>query len=177
MPEFTFDQGGTVEPGHTWRTLDSFVQGYISALLFTESSPAFDSESWFTDERRAATEGGQADGELPGDVGFADFHPDALAAIIADCEKFQADNAALLESAYELEPGGPDLPYAREPLDDERAGMLFWYARNGHGVGWTDNGNAQCLADLQDASAAFGESYPFFGDHTEHGDSPFIHIQ
>lgn len=85
---------------HAARAESAFVLGFIEAMFFTETSPAFDSEDWFTDECKEAREQGRADGELPGDVGYTDLHPDALAAIRADCEAWQEANAELLERAY-----------------------------------------------------------------------------
>lgn len=160
--------------------LDAFTLGYVEALFFTETSPAFSSSEWFTDERRQATEDGQADGELPGDTGFTDLHPDALARIVADCERFQRQHADLLEAAYALEPGSDEFRYAREPLDAQRAGQLFWYARNGHGVSWTDNGHAECLEKLQAACGwrtDFPEVHVWFGDHVTYGDEPLVHVE
>lgn len=192
MPEFILDSAGTVHDVRApsieavkrvdvdFCDLDAFTQGYIEALFFTESSPAYDSEEWFSDECKAAQEEGRADGNIPGDTGFSDLAPDSLARIIADCAAFQADNAELLELAYALEPGSPEFMYARDPIDPQRAGQLFWYARNGHGIGWDDNGNAECLAALQAACGwrtKFGEVHVWFGDHVEHGDAPLVHVQ
>jgi hypothetical protein len=76
MPEFVMEGRDLAA-----RMESDFVLGFIEALFWVETSPAFDSEEWFSDECRAAREAGTADGELPGDVGYTDLHPDSLAAI------------------------------------------------------------------------------------------------
>jgi hypothetical protein len=119
MPEFILDTSGQVpihgrrtEPNPTefteWRHLDSFTQGYIEALFFTES-------------------GSEDDGKEIGDAGFADLAPESLADIIEDCTAWQAATAVLLEQAYECEDYSP-----------EQAGRDYWFTRNGHGVGFWD---------------------------------------
>ena len=153
MPEFILD--GTEAPD--FRALDDFTQGYIQALFFTEESPGVSTEEW-----EAGCEQGNL-GSLPGDVGFLDLAPEALQAIIADCKAFQEVNAALLAEAYD-----------RPGYDEERAGMDFWYTRNGHGVGYWDRKELEA-GDLGDRLSErcgwrnktkpyFGEVYACFGD-------------
>jgi hypothetical protein len=112
-----------------WRDLDSFVQGYIEALFFTENEPQTTRAERNTTRRTvrktweaAVSEGTQHD--IPGDYGFADLAPEALLYIIKDCNAFQERAAELLQSAY-----------ARD-YNSEQAGRDFWYTRNGHGVGF-----------------------------------------
>jgi hypothetical protein len=160
MPEFILDHG-TPEAAREFNKLDSFTQGYIQAMFFT-------------DEERLCEES-EGDHKMPAvafnletmesrfvggnSVSFADLAPATLARIIADCAAFQTANAALLEQAAELEPGSEGLRYGRNALDDERLGMLFWYARNGHGVAFTDDGDAPCLKALQ-AACGYGTVFP-----------------
>ena len=192
MPEFVMEGRD-----HAARAESDFVLGFIEAMFFTECSPAFDSSEWFTDERRAATEEGTADGELPGDVGYTDLHPDSLAAIRADCESWQAENAALLALAYAT------------GYDETQAGHDYWFTRNGHGIGFWDRDKlavdvwseesgfvddwpgplaysltygaphstlAGTLGDMLTDACRYREVHVFFGDHVTHGDAPFVHV-
>lgn len=139
MPEFILDTAGSVEklvgvppvpqsPSQVygwiiWGNLDAFTQGYIEALFFTENEPG----TTRSDRNRApkrwakrVEEGQQKD--MPGDFGFRDLAPEALATIMRDCEHFQADAkvAALIQGR------------------EAKAGRDFWYTRNGHGCGFWD---------------------------------------
>lgn len=118
MPEFIME--GKHEP--EFRKLDSFTQGYIEALFFTDNAPGVTTEEW------QATED-HPEGSIPEDVGFTDIAPIDLEEIIADCKAFQEKNAELLDEAYELAADG--LAYT-----PERAGHDFWLNRNGHGCGF-----------------------------------------
>jgi hypothetical protein len=151
MPEFHIVVDGPVN-GVGYFNLDAFTRGYIEALFFTETSPAFTSDEWESDECQEAQREGQADGNLPGDVGFSDLEPDTLAKIIADCEAFQRVHADLLSAAYEH--GG---------YDDERAGNDFWYTRNGHGTGFWDRGLGDIGDKLGDVCgwSSRGMAHPF----------------
>lgn len=124
MPEFILDHGtpDTARSLDSLDSLDSFTQGYIEALFFTdeeqlceESSVAFNT---------ATMESRFVGGNSPG---FADLAPDALARIVADCKAFQETNATLLDRACTL-----------GDYDEAAAGRDFWYSRNGHGVGYWD---------------------------------------
>lgn len=131
MPEFILNSGGIVlgtpkpwagggvkaDGAWTFTALDSFTQGYIEALFFTES------EDWLE----------QLGSELEADMsltrpsfGFRDLAPETLERIIEDCAKFQREARELLTGAY-------DRDYSAE-----QAGRDFWYTRNGHGVGFWD---------------------------------------
>lgn len=160
MPEFVMEGRD-----HAARAESEFVFGFIEAMFFTETSHAFDSGDWFTEERRAASEAGQADGELPGDVGYMDLHPDALEAIRRDCNTFWILNRDALESACES-----------DGYDMRRAGSDYWFTRNGHGVGFWDRDLGDVGDMLSDAARDAGEVHVWFGDHVEHGDAPFVHV-
>ncbi len=108
------------------RDVDAFTLAYIEAIFFTEAGP---------------------DSEEMADKTWTDFAPETLAAIVADCAKFQAGN---------------DL--AGYPLAN--AGHDFWLTRNGHGAGFWENDfgtEEQCTA-LTAASKAFGECNLYVGD-------------
>ena len=167
MPEFIMESYGVVnlENGFEWRDLSDFTQGYIEALFFTESSdPCASVDEWRAAEFQAGLEQGQYGGSFPGECGFSDLAPATLARIIEDCAAFDLGMARNIQSAMALDPGSDELRYARESLDRRRIGQLFWYARNGHGVSFTDDGNAQCLENLQKAAKRSGEVWLEFGD-------------
>jgi hypothetical protein len=161
MPEFILDTSGkaykpvseTSLEAVYWTDLDAFTQGYIEALFFTESSPAFDSDEWHSAKCRKAQEDGQADGTLPGDVGFSDLAPEALAEIIEDCRAFQEAFAADLAEAYAHE----EVSYS-----EERAGHDYWLTRNGHGAGFWDRGLG-AVGDRLSDGARYSSVDPCFG--------------
>lgn len=109
-----FEMNGKHLPA--FRALDSFTQGYIEAMFFTECEPGANADSHDPETQSA----------LHGECGFVDLAPEALARIVAHCAAFQASNAELLEIAYERD------------YDSEQAGRDFWFTRNGHGVGYWD---------------------------------------
>lgn len=172
MPEFIME--GRKQAA---RELDAFTYGFIEAMFFTNSSPAWtladiesDPEGW-----KEAREEGTIDGELPGDLGYTDIHPESLAAIKADCEDFQTQCRVVLDAAY-----------SRPGYDAAQAGRDLWFTSQGHGVGYWDRapldytpeGAARSLGEyLTDKAREFGESHVWFADHVEHGDSPFVHYQ
>lgn len=151
MPEFYLNFN---DDAARWHRLDSFTQGYVQALFFTEMEHGTTSDDWNPETQSS----------LPGDVTFADLSQTAHATIVADCAAFQEKNATLLDMARELVPGDTGLKYARDALDDTRLGQLFWYARNGHGVSFLDDGDAPCLDSLQEAARAIGSRDVYFGD-------------
>lgn len=81
----------------------------------------------------------------------------------AYCEAFMADNAADIESALDLEPGDAGFLYAKEHMSYERIGSTLYLLAVGHGVSFTDNGDAECLERLNDATRAHRLEFDF--DH------------
>ena len=151
MPEFHLDTSGGVplDSHHggkvhlQWGGLDSFTQGYVTALFFTENAPGVTTEEWQAG----------CNGALPGDVGFADLDPDALAKTLADCAKFQDSRAWV------------DTLEGHQGADEEHAGRDFWYTRNGHGCGFWDGDWPEPYAtQLADAAKAFGEVNVYLSD-------------
>lgn len=88
-----------------WAILDAFTKGYFEAAFFTEC---------------------HSDNEELENATFSDVHISSLNAVIEDCAKWQAENAALLNEAYERD-------YCAA-----QAGRDYWFTRNGHGVGFWD---------------------------------------
>jgi hypothetical protein len=81
------------------------------------------------------------------------------------CESFMAEHAADIEAATELEPGQPGLQYtASRYMNHERIGSTLYLAAVGHGVTFTDDGNAPCLERLANAARALRWESPYFGD-------------
>ncbi len=149
-------------------TFDSFTHGYIAAMFFTESAASFATkENWDTPDIIKGLEAGTVDGVIPADCDISDLPLDALSKINADCSKFQTENAELLDAARALVPKTDEFKYANEPLTDERLGQLFWYARNGHGVSFTDDGDAECLEKLQDAARPYGQVDLYYDSATD----------
>ena len=163
MPEFILEGRD-----HAARAESPFVLGFIEAMFFTESSPAYMSDEWLSDECREAQEQGQADGTLPGDVGYCDLHPDSLAKIRAFCEAFQRDNAALLAQAYE-----------RPDYDETQAGRDLWFTSQGHGVGFWDRAtlDAEGLGNNLSDAARYHEANTWFADHVTYGAAPFVYVE
>jgi hypothetical protein len=137
MPEFVME--GRDRSAHME---SDFVRGFLEALFWVET--------------------GRDDG-LPDGAGYADLHPDSLAAIRADCDAWQAEHAALLEAAYAT------------GYTETQAGIDYYLTRNGHGAGFWDRGLGDIGDRLSDA-CRYRETYAFFGDHVTHGDAPFVHV-
>lgn len=161
MPEFILDSDGEVavacrpEPV-AYADLDQFTQGYIEAMFFTETS-GISMVDWHSEASREAVREGQADGDIPGDAGFSDLHPDSLAEIMADCADFQAKGQDMLQRAY-----------ATGNYEAMQAGRDFWFSRNGHGAGFFDREIGEVRDELQSlASDKFGQVDPWFSDSEE----------
>jgi hypothetical protein len=158
MPEFILE--GKEAPD--FQSLDGFTQGYIEAMFFTDCEHGSVQEG---EDDFSRVWNPETDSSLPGDVGFYDLDADTLVDIIADCTKYQADNAALLERAYELTADG--LAYT-----PERAGHDFWLTRNGHGAGFwsrTFEGDATIGDELAAtcgwrSKGGYGEVWTTLGD-------------
>lgn len=152
---------------HAARAETEFVFGFIEAMFFTSCSPAYDSEEWSTPECKRAQEEGQADGELPSDVGYTDIHPDSLAVIRAFCASFEAIAAPLLEQAYSRD------------YDAAQAGRDLWFTSQGHGVGYWDRAPLEDdgLGDKLSDVARYREAQVWFGNHVTNGDAPFVYFE
>jgi hypothetical protein len=150
MPEFVMEDRDNPD----FQELDDFTQGYIEALFFTETS-AIPMAEWFAEESQERIREGQADGNIPADVGFGDLHPEALDAIAVDCVTFEIENAKALKAAY------------NEGYTERQAGTDFWFTRNGHGTGYWDRQLGEIGDHLTDATRKWCEVNPFFADIPE----------
>lgn len=141
MSEFVLDHG-TREASEKFRALDSFTQGYVEAIFFTSTGLGYDADA----NMAHAT--------------LAELSSEALAMIIEDCAAFQAKSAKSLAIAYDYAPGN---------YDAERAGIDFWYTRNGYGTGFWDRGfggiGSTMVGDMLTADAElYGDRSLYRGD-------------
>ena len=125
------------------RKIDNFTHGYIVAAL------------WSTND-----ESTEAGGEpLDKNYDAEDIASETLERIVADCEKFQRENAADLVLYRDMREYDPS-----QGTIDEYAGHDFWLTRNGHGVGFWDRGLDELGDRLSDAAHKFGETNLYVGD-------------
>jgi hypothetical protein len=118
--------------------LDDFTLAYIEAAL------------WSTND-----ESDESGGEpLDSNYSTEDIAPEALEQIVADCAKFQAENAADIAA----------MPSRNGYKSAELAGHDFWLTRNGHGAGFWDRGLDELGERLTAAADTFGEVWPYVGD-------------
>lgn len=180
MPEFIADTNGTVS-GKDWNDLDSFTQGYIEAVLFTNVASGISMVEWNDPENQEAIREGQADGDIPEDSGFGDIYPDSLATAMEECAEFQAKAADLLAEAYghtfpARTIGDGSLPDSHRPAydyDEAGAGRDFWFTRCGHGVGFWDRDLPGEVGDKLTAIAeSFGNRDASFGEAADGSESP-----
>lgn len=148
MPEFILDHG-SAETAKQFAALDSFTQGYIEALFFTDCEhntvrPDDDSDSDDCNVWKP-----EIHSSLPGDVSFADLAPETLARIVKDCAAF-LDDAKIVACIGDK---------------DAQAGHDFWLTRNGHGAGFWDGDWPEPDASYLDARAdTFGSVDSYLGD-------------
>lgn len=179
-----------------------FVAGFIQAMFFTEVCSGIDMADWNYPESQEDIREGRADGSLPSDCGYENLHPDSLKLIREFCERKQKEMAPLLALAYEregydAERAGMDLLYtfvghgvgywSRPELDligDEKAE----YERLSSimvecGIGSPERDSALSernklisLGDKLTEACGSGEVNPWFGDHVDYGNAPFVHV-
>lgn len=129
------------------------LSAYVSTLL---------EDLQHSESDEACTEGRE-----PRDSGTVYTLPDSeFEKCRASCERFAAENAEAIAAAMELEPGEPGLQYTTHRyMTADRIGSTFYMMRVGHGVAFTDDGDAPALQSLAEAARNFGymES-AYFGD-------------
>jgi len=123
--------------------MDAFTQGYMACALWSSndgSTPA----------------GGEP---LDKNHGIEDIAPESARRMEADCQKFQRDNAALLDAFY------AEVRYTGTEGPASLAGHDFWLTRNHHGSGfWDEEASQDVTKGLTDAAHAFGEQDMYVGD-------------
>jgi hypothetical protein len=110
--------------------LDTFTKQYIITALWSSND-------------ESTPEGGDP---MDKNYSIEDIGPETLAKMVADCAKFQADNAEDIAS------------------DLSRAGHDFWLTRNGHGAGFWDGDWPEAGDRLTEACKAYGEVTLYVGD-------------
>jgi hypothetical protein len=121
--------------------LDAFTRAYIEAAL------------WSTNDE-STPQGGEP---LDDNYCVADIEASTLRKMVADCAKFQEENAELIiednyirVTAYSVE---------------EMAGHDFWLTRQGSGCGyWDGDWEEEVGIKLTKAAKQFGEFYLIVGD-------------
>ena len=102
MPEFQMPKG---DRPRSFDAIAPFARGYIEAVFFTNCDRG--------DELDGAT--------------WDDVAPETVARIMTDCDRFERENAVLLQAAR-----------TRCDMSDEQLGRDFWFTRCGAGVGYWD---------------------------------------
>jgi hypothetical protein len=162
MPEFIADTDGTVN-GMSFDDLSDIFQGYVEAMLFTETCSGISMVDWNDPKNVEDVEEGRADGSIPTDAGWGDIHPNSAERMQLDCFNFEVEARDLLAQAYRhtfpaRTIGDGTLPDSHREAwdyDAKAAGRDFWYTRNGHGVGFWDRG----LGDIGDKLAEIARKY------------------
>ncbi len=118
---------------------DAFTCAYIEAALWSSNDESDD-------------QGGEP---LDANCGPVDLSLETVQWMIADCDRFQREQAAWLKEEY--------LGSSSEIA--EQAGHDFWLTRNGHGCGfWDGDWTEPAATHLTEASKAFGECTLYVGD-------------
>lgn len=81
----------------------------------------------------------------------------------AYCEAFYLNNRGAIDEALDLVPGEDGLRYGRDYMTLERIGSTLYLLAVGHGVSFTDDGDAPCLEALNAATRADRLEFSF--DH------------
>lgn len=124
MPEFISNTPPRKSPPHAYYGLDEFACGYVEAMFFTNGDT------------------GDEDEDLLNSLGVERLTKASVAAIKRDCDKFlgtiMPDGCTARQWIGRLVQGEPGR-YGEGVNDGRRAGHMFWYARQGHGVSWSDD--------------------------------------
>ena len=120
---------------------DKFTVAYMVAALWSSNDSS-------------TPEGGEP---LDSNYDVHDFHPEAIAKIVADCKKFQEDNAHLLIEDNCFHVGCPMIEYADHD---------FFLTRNHHGCGYWEGSDWEVEAGalLTKSAQSFGECNIVIGD-------------
>ncbi len=121
--------------------MDQFTEAYIVAAL------------WSTNDE-STPEGGEP---LDDNYSIADIHPDTLAVMVEDCEKFKASKGRFIYLGFD--------ETKSKCTPEEQAGHDFWLTRNGHGCGfWDGDWKEPHATALDNASKSYGEFNLIVGD-------------
>lgn len=160
--------------------LDTFTKAYIEAAMWSSTCEPFgtcakcgkdaplvqhaktphddDGDEWTLCGNCGDPAANSYEPPMDENYGIEDLAEKTLAAMIADCERFQTEQAELItdENCNNS---------TREWGTDGQAGHDFWLTRNGHGSGfWDGDWEEPAATKLTDASEAFGEVNLYVGD-------------
>lgn len=82
----------------------------------------------------------------------------------AYCERFLRERESEIHDAYGLVPGYTGFAYAKRDVDFTRIGSTLYLESVGHGVGFTDDGNAPCLEAMSEWARDNRQESLYFGD-------------
>lgn len=127
--------------------MNAFTRAYLVCALWSSTD-------------NSTPQGGEP---LDANYGLEDIAPQSLAQAVADCARFQAENAADLEAVR------PVLSALADDTAEARAGHDLWLNRNGHGSGFWDEVSAghpleAAFDRLSDAAQAMGTCDAYVGD-------------
>jgi hypothetical protein len=157
MAEFEMDKAGVVN-GMVFADLTPIFQGYVEAMLFTETASGGYMSVWAEQGVQEDLEEGMLDGHIPSDSGWGDIHPETAERMQLDCFNFEVEARDLLTQAY------------ARGYERAQAGRDFWFTRNGHGVGFWDrkeleaNGLGRALSDI---AGGYGQVDAHFAPNEE----------
>ena len=125
----------------TTPTLTSFCRAYLICALWSS-----------TDDHQEP---------LDANRGIDDLTQEAIEKAVADCAKFEAENAADIELAA---------------LSSDRAGHCFWLNRNGHGSGFRDEYSKSDAEHYEPCERLSAASEKFKGTDLYVGDDGKLHF-
>jgi hypothetical protein len=152
---------------NTQTKLDDFTRAYIECALWSSTDTSYECDDCSTVYRDPTSQNGgcvgcggyvrERDTPMDSDYTLSDIADETLTRMVADCDRFQAEQAEWIISEY-----------CESRVDntiDEKAGHDFWLTRNGHGAGFWDGDWAEPAATkLTDAAHAMGEVNLYVGD-------------
>ena len=168
---------------------DEFFDGYLDAILFTESVGALptprmtelfaeieSARQLGRDPQKQFCELASIEEEVRDDTSLLshgcsrdDFTDEARAELREDCEDFVDAELADLELYCELRGDwqGASDSFGRSSYSaSECAGTDFWFSRNGHGAGFFARGNDPVFNRLQAAAKVYSSVSVYFdGEH------------
>ena len=146
------DVGGTVGSARTAAAgADPAFAAYLAAML--------------SDAGRHEEEEARSESRETREVGSVETMPqDVYEASLADWRRFADGNAADIAAACALVPGEEGFSFADGAMTPERIGATAWLVRTGSGIGFTDDGDAECLRRLDAAAEALGQVDAYLGD-------------
>lgn len=113
--------------------LNEFERGFFDCALWSSTDESND----------------QGGDPLDKNYGIEDIAEPCMLALVAECKRFQAENASDLESAKSAGQAGHD----------------FWLTRNGHGAGFWDGDYPDAVGERLTAdSKRYGEVCLYLGD-------------